>query len=94
MFLLRSFMGRARDEGRRHFHRGPRDDGFTTASSDTTLFPPTTPKVDGEQCVRDCDGCVSKLPAKVLIDESKHLYGHLKPFQRHLLVATGRSDWV
>jgi hypothetical protein len=74
--------------------RGPRDDGFTIASSETALFTPTTPEVDGDECLRDCEGCVSKLPAKFLIDESKNLYGQLKPFQRHLLVATGKSDWV
>jgi hypothetical protein len=94
MFVLRNLMGRARDEGRRHWHHGPRTDGFTTASSDTSLFPPTTPEVDGEECLRDCEGCVAKLPAKFLIDESKHLYGQMKPYQRHLLVATGKSDWV
>jgi hypothetical protein len=90
MFAFRSFLGRVRDV----IPVGNGDDGFKTARSDTQLFPKTTPEVDGEQCLRDCEGCVSKLPSKFHIDESKHLYGHLKPFQRHLIVATGKSDWV
>jgi hypothetical protein len=94
MFLLRSFLGRVREKRQEQCPAASRQDGFKTIRSDTQLFPPTNPEVDGEECLRDCEGCVSKLPAKFNIDESKPLYGHIKPFQRHLLVATGKADWV
>jgi hypothetical protein len=93
MFVFRSFLGRAREKLNEHLPLQQRD-GFQIAPSETQLFTPTTPAVDGEECLRDCEGCVAKFPAKFHIDESKHLYGHLKPFQRHLIVATGKSDWV
>jgi hypothetical protein len=94
MFVLRNFMSRAREKRSEHWPWQSSVEGFQTARSDSQLFTPTTPKVDGEECLRDCEGCVSKFPAKFHIDESKHLYGNVKPFQRHLIVATGKSDWV
>lgn len=32
-------------------------------------------------------------PSKVKVDDSRQLYGHIKEFHSHVLVATGRSDW-
>jgi hypothetical protein len=64
------------------------------AQKEVDLFPKTDPEIDGEDCLRDCESCTVKYPAKFSIDESAHLYGHIKPFHRHLVVATDTSDWV
>jgi hypothetical protein len=64
------------------------------APTENDLFAPTTVEVDGEDCLHDCEGCSTKYPAKFSIDQSKDLYGHIKAWDRHVLIATGKSDWV
>lgn len=59
-----------------------------------TLFPQVDPAVDGEDCTHDCESCEVKYPSKFSIDEGDKLYGHVKGWATHLLVATGKSDWV
>ena len=69
----------------------------TTGFSKTpnvTLFPKTNPSLDGDDCLHDCASCTIKYPAKWSIDESGKLYGEVKGWSRHLIVATGKSDWV
>jgi hypothetical protein len=73
---------------------GGQEGEFRHAKTETDLFTKTNPVVDGEECLHDCENCSVKLPTKFSIDESAQLYGHIKPFQRHLVVATGQSDWV
>jgi hypothetical protein len=68
--------------------------GFTKAKTETDLFPATNPDVDGEDCLRDCDGCSVHYPAKFKIDEDDALYGHVKGWETHLIVGTGKTDWV
>lgn len=68
--------------------------GFRKAKTETDLFPATTPEVDGEDCLRDCDGCTVHYPAKFKIDEDDALYGHVKGWETHLIVGTGKTDWV
>lgn len=73
----------------------PRKDGeFGKATRTEHLFPTTDPAVDGDECLRDCDSCSVKYPRKFEIDETEELYGHVKGFSTHLLVATGKTDWV
>lgn len=67
--------------------------GFSRAR-EGTLFPQTNPAVDGDDCLHDCESCTIKYPAKWSIEESAHLYGVTKPWSRHLIVATGKTDWV
>ena len=67
--------------------------GFTTAG-EGRLFPAVDPAVDGEDCLHDCDSCTIRLPSKFKIDEEQRLYGHVKGWATHLLVATGKTDWV
>jgi hypothetical protein len=67
--------------------------GFATAP-EGALFPTVDPAVDGEDCDRDCDSCAIRYPAKFSIDESAKLYGHVKGWATHMIVATGKSDWV
>ena len=67
--------------------------GFVVAREDC-LFPPVDPAVDGDDCLHDCDSCTIRLPAKFKIDETAKLYGHVNGWATHLLVATGKADWV
>lgn len=58
------------------------------------LFPKVDPTVDGEDCDHDCESCEIQYPAKWKIDESQNMYGHVSGWATHLLVATGKTDWV
>ncbi|KAF2089319.1 hypothetical protein K490DRAFT_72113 [Saccharata proteae CBS 121410] len=69
------------------------DGAFVTADRDK-LFPVTNPTVDGEDCLHDCESCTIKYPRKFDIDETDKLYGHIAGWSTHLLVATGKTDWV
>ncbi|KAI9714328.1 MAG: hypothetical protein M1820_000289 [Bogoriella megaspora] len=69
------------------------ENGFSTAPEDK-LFPKTDATIDGEDCLHDCESCTIKLPRSWKIDESAKLYGHINGWQTHLIVATGKTDWV
>lgn len=58
------------------------------------VFPKVNPAVDGEDCDHDCASCTVKYPSKFSIDEDDKLYGQIKGWSTHVLVATGKSDWV
>jgi hypothetical protein len=60
----------------------------------TELFPKVDPKVDGEDCDHDCNSCVVKYPKGFKIEEEDQLYGQVKGWSTHVLVATGKTDWV
>jgi hypothetical protein len=60
----------------------------------TSLFTKTDPAVDGDDCLHDCASCSVKYPARFKIEESDALYGHVKAWEAHLVVATGKADWV
>lgn len=68
--------------------------GFRKAKTETDLFPATNPDVDGEECLHDCNDCTVHYPAKFKIDEDDTLYGHVKGWETHLIVGTGKTDWV
>ena len=70
------------------------DGSFSKAPTAETLFPPTNPEEDGEECLHDCASCTVQYPRKFVIDEEERLFGHVKGWSTHLVVATGRSDWV
>jgi hypothetical protein len=72
----------------------PRPDGFLTAKATDALFPRTKPEIDGEDCLHDCETCTIHLPRGFKIDEDDQLFGQIKGFSRHLIVATGKTDWV
>jgi hypothetical protein len=71
-----------------------KDGEFGKATKTEHLFPTTDPTIDGEECLHDCDGCSVKYPRKFEIDETEELYGHVKGWNTHLIVATGKTDWV
>jgi hypothetical protein len=58
------------------------------------LFPKVDPAVDGDDCDHDCSSCHVKYPKGFKINEDDKLYGHVKGWSTHILVATGKSDWV
>ena len=57
------------------------------------LFPKVDPSVDGPDCLEDCSTCTIHYPPKFSIDEEEELYGHIKGWATHMLVATGKADW-
>lgn len=75
-------------------HASLHSEDFRTAKSETELFPATDPEIDGEACLRDCDACTTHYPKKFSIDESDRLFGHVKGWNTHLIVGTGKTDWV
>lgn len=58
------------------------------------MFPTVDPQEDGPDCLRDCADCTVQYPSKFHIDSERKIYGKIKPFATHVLVATGKSDWV
>lgn len=58
------------------------------------LFPVVDKEIDGEDCDHDCSNCVVQYPKSFKIDETDALYGFVKGWSTHVLVATGKSDWV
>ncbi|RKF66855.1 Actin patches distal protein 1 [Golovinomyces cichoracearum] len=69
-------------------------DSNGSGASMTQLFPKVDKKIDGEDCDQDCTSCVLKYPKSFKIDEDDELYGKINAWSTHLLVATGKSDWV
>jgi hypothetical protein len=69
-------------------------EGFSKAPTAADLFPKTDPTIDGEECIRDCESCSVKYPKTFKIDEEEELYGFIKGWSRHILCATGKTDWV
>ncbi|KAI9770192.1 MAG: hypothetical protein M1839_003258 [Geoglossum umbratile] len=69
-------------------------DGFTAAKDAGSLFPGVNPADDGEDCDQDCSSCSIRYPSKFSINEDDELYGHVKGWSVHLLIATGKTDWV
>lgn len=63
-------------------------------SADRYIFPTVNPEVDGEDCDQDCANCTIRYPSRFKIDEERQLYGKVKPVTNHVLIATGKSDWV
>ncbi|KAJ5788396.1 hypothetical protein N7457_003386 [Penicillium paradoxum] len=58
------------------------------------IFPEVDPKVDGANCRDDCNDCTVKCPNNVKIDTTLPMYGFIKEFHAHVLVATGKTDWA
>ena len=65
-----------------------------TGSGDDYIFPTVNPNRDGVDCTKDCANCTVNYPSRLKIDMVKPMYGRLKPFGAHVLVATGKSDWA
>ena len=70
------------------------EDNSSATQPHSKLFPTVDPAVDGQDCDRDCASCTIHYPARFDVEESDKLYGQVKGWSTHLLVATGKSDWV
>ncbi|KAI2786508.1 hypothetical protein POX_g08894 [Penicillium oxalicum] len=57
------------------------------------IFPKVSTETDGPECLMDCADCTTHFPEKLKIEEYLPLYGFIKEFHSHVLIATGRSDW-
>ncbi|EER39803.1 sucrase/ferredoxin domain-containing protein [Histoplasma capsulatum H143] len=69
-------------------------EGETTTAAEGTLFTKVDPAIDGEDCDHDCASCTIQYPSKFDIDTKDKLYGNVKGWATHLLIATGKTDWV
>lgn len=68
--------------------------GESGAAPISQLFPKVDPKVDGEDCLRDCETCTTHYPRGFKIEGGDDLYGGIKGWSTHVLVATGKADWT
>ncbi|RSM01140.1 hypothetical protein CDV31_011504 [Fusarium ambrosium] len=68
--------------------------GRSTGASLSELFAKTDPAVDGDDCLHDCDSCTVQYPKKFKVETSHALYGNIRGWSTHLLVATAKSDWT
>lgn len=58
------------------------------------LFTKTDPATDGDECLHDCESCSIKYPRGFKVEQDDALYGHVKAWSTHLIVGTGKADWV
>jgi hypothetical protein len=58
------------------------------------LFTKVDPAIDGDDCDHDCANCEVKYPRGFKVEEDDNLYGHVRGWSTHVLVATGKADWV
>lgn len=68
--------------------------GTREAAPSEQLFKKVDPEVDGEECLHDCSSCSVHYPRGFKVEEADELYGMVKGWQTHILVATGKTDWV
>ncbi|KAF7507462.1 hypothetical protein GJ744_010393 [Endocarpon pusillum] len=67
----------------------------SSLSSSPYIFPPvSSDSTDDPNCLHDCSTCTIHYPSKWSIDESDAIYGHIRGWATHLLIATGKTDWV
>jgi hypothetical protein len=67
---------------------------FNKAKTEDSLFTKTDPAVDGEACLTDCESCSIRFPRKFEVESDDKLYGNIAGWNTHLIVATGKTDWV
>ena len=72
----------------------PRNSSDSINQINSYIFPKVDPAIDGEDCDHDCETCEVKLPKGWKIDTEEKLYGHVGGWSTHMLVATGKTDWV
>ena len=72
----------------------PRNSSDSINQIKSYIFPTVDPAIDGEDCDHDCETCEVKLPKGWKIDIEEKLYGRIHGWATHMLVATGKTDWV
>ncbi|KAK3401623.1 Sucrase/ferredoxin-like-domain-containing protein [Sordaria brevicollis] len=69
-------------------------DSGSKATKPEELFPVVSKEVDGDDCDHECATCTIQYPRSFKIDEEDELYGQIKGWATHVLVATNKTDWV
>lgn len=64
-----------------------------TRAHEKYIFPSVDPLLDGPDCLHDCSTCTVSYPRRWSVNESDALYGHVRGWATHVLVATGKTDW-
>lgn len=66
------------------------------AVTEQTLFPVVTKEEDGEDCDHDCDACpgYGRAFEKIGVDTDDKMFGNVKGYATHVIVATGETDWI
>lgn len=72
----------------------PRGSSDSLHQAKPFIFPKVDPAIDGDDCDHDCATCEIQYPKGFKIDEDEKLYGHVNGWATHILVATGKTDWV
>ncbi|KAL2040861.1 hypothetical protein N7G274_006319 [Stereocaulon virgatum] len=72
----------------------PKGSSDSLITSNGFIFPKVDSAIDGEDCDHDCETCEVQLPKGWKIDHTEKLYGHIHGWATHMLVATGKTDWV
>ncbi|KAL7784945.1 Sucrase/ferredoxin-like domain-containing protein [Trichoderma ceciliae] len=72
---------------------GPEASGGGPARMEA-LFPKTEAEKDGDECLHDCESCSVRYPRGFKVEEEDVLYGQVKAWSTHVLVGTGKVDWV
>ncbi|KAK7208320.1 Sucrase/ferredoxin-like-domain-containing protein [Myxozyma melibiosi] len=52
------------------------------------------PVVPSDGCDLECATCTAKYSSSLKFDRDTPLWGSVKPWRRHILIATGKSDWA
>ncbi|EEH50428.2 uncharacterized protein PADG_06507 [Paracoccidioides brasiliensis Pb18] len=74
--------------------QNPTKSGSENCSIESNIFPVVNPAIDGLDCNQDCADCTIKYSSRFKINTDRELYGSIKPFVKHVLVATGKADWA
>lgn len=63
---------------------------------ENTLFPLVSHEEDGIDCDKDCEACpgYGRAFEKHGINTSNNMFGGIKGFSTHVIVATGETDWI
>jgi (2Fe-2S) ferredoxin len=75
----------------------PRGNTTSTAAAPDALFPIVNPSEDGDDCTHDCAACpdgYGRAFDKIGVDTSDKLWGQVKKYSTHVIVATGETDWI
>ena len=88
---LKTFFGLLTPSSSRRASPSPEDVNYGRTQK---LFPKTNPAIDGEDCLHDCENCTIKYSSKFSIDEEDQLFGQVNGWDTHLIVSTGKDNWV
>ncbi|KAK9462894.1 Sucraseferredoxin-like protein [Lipomyces oligophaga] len=68
--------------------------GLKNLAKPDTVIRPDLPAVPEDGCPLDCSTCTTKYPRTLKVDRDTPLWGSVKPWKRHIILATGKTDWT